>query len=183
MEIRITSSQVLKALQIISWIIFIGLCIEAGGILFNSILTLASNPVVAGHFWGIDLSGVFNFSRTHFISITTVMFIIATLKAILFYLIVKLFVKKQLDMSKPFSKELRQFMVHMAWLALGIALFSHSGGRFRTWLMEQRVQMPDLSSLRFAGADIWLFMAVILMVFAQILKRGIEIQTENELTV
>jgi hypothetical protein len=34
-----------------------------------------------------------------------------------------------------------------------------------------------------AGADVWLFMGVTLFVIAQIFRRGIEIQTENELTV
>ena len=36
MEIRITTNQILKLLEVLSWIIFIGLCIEAGGIAFKS---------------------------------------------------------------------------------------------------------------------------------------------------
>jgi len=45
------------------------------------------------------------------------------------------------------------------------------------------VKMPEIQYLRLGGADVWLFMGVILFVLAQIFKRGIEIQTENELTV
>jgi len=45
------------------------------------------------------------------------------------------------------------------------------------------VKMPDTQHLRLGGADVWLFMSVTLFVIAQIFKRGIEIQTENELTV
>jgi hypothetical protein len=45
MEIKITTNQILKALQVLPWIIFIGLCIEAGGILFNTFMTLAINPI------------------------------------------------------------------------------------------------------------------------------------------
>jgi hypothetical protein len=37
--------------------------------------------------------------------------------------------------------------------------------------------------LHLGGADVWLFMGVILYIIAQIFKRGIEIQAENELTV
>ena len=33
------------------------------------------------------------------------------------------------------------------------------------------------------GADVWLFMGVILIIFAMIFKKGIEIQSENDLTV
>jgi hypothetical protein len=43
--------------------------------------------------------------------------------------------------------------------------------------------MPDAESLHFGGADVWLFMGVTLFVIAQIFKRGIEIQAENDLTV
>jgi len=43
--------------------------------------------------------------------------------------------------------------------------------------------MPDTQHLRLGGADVWLFMGGILFFIAQIFKRGIEIQTENELTV
>jgi len=35
MEIKITAAQVLNVLHIISWILFIGLCLNAGGFLFN----------------------------------------------------------------------------------------------------------------------------------------------------
>lgn len=43
--------------------------------------------------------------------------------------------------------------------------------------------MPDVQYLGLGGADVWLFMGVSLFVIAQIFKRGIEIQSENELTV
>jgi hypothetical protein len=35
--------------------------------------------------------------------------------------------------------------------------------------------------LDFAGGDIWIFMGITLLVIAQILKRGLEIQEENDL--
>jgi hypothetical protein len=43
--------------------------------------------------------------------------------------------------------------------------------------------MPELQHLRIGGADVWLFMGVVLYVVAQMFRRGIEIQSENELTV
>ena len=49
--------------------------------------------------------------------------------------------------------------------------------------MGQGMPMADLDALNLAGADVWLFMAVILFVIAQIVKRGIELQAENDLTI
>lgn len=184
MTITITTNQILKVLQILSWIIFIGLCIEAGGIVFNTFYTFFINPVNTYSFWeGTDLSGLYNFDRGHFLVITMTMIIVAVLKAIMFYLIVKLFVEKKLNISQPFSMELRRFILKLSYLALGIGLFSHFGAKYAVWLTEQGVKTAGLQSLHLAGADVWLFMAVILFVIGQIVKKGIEIQNENDLTI
>lgn len=185
MGIKITTNQILKVLQILSWIIFIGLCIEAGGIAVNTIITLFINPSGVENFWeGADyLSSLYRFDHGHFFVITLMMTIVAVLKAILFYLIVKLFVNKKLNMSQPFSTDLRHFIIKLSYLALGIGLFSHFGFKYSVWLAKQGSKTADLQSLHIAGADVWLFMAVILFVIVQIVKRGIEIQTENDLTI
>src|SRR4051812_43170307 len=105
MEIKITTKHILKVLQILSWIIFIGLCIQAGGIIVNTFITLFINPAGVKNFWeGSDyLSGLYQFDHGYFITITSIAIIVAVLKAIMFYLIVKLFADKKLDMSQPFS--------------------------------------------------------------------------------
>ncbi len=97
MEIKITTNQTLKVLQILSWIIFIGLCIEAGGIAVNTIITLFINPPGVENFWeGADyLSSLYKFDHGHFFVIALAMIIVVVLKAIMFYLIVKLFVEKR----------------------------------------------------------------------------------------
>ena len=86
-------------------------------------------------------------------------------------------------MSQPFSKEVRLFIIRVSCLAFGIGLFTAWGVNYTEWLVKQGVKMPDTLNLRLGGADVWLFMSVTLFVIAQIFKRGIEIQTENELTV
>lgn len=185
MDIKITTNQVLKVLQVLSWIIFIGLCIDAGGIIVNTFITLFINPLGVKNFWeGADyLSSLYQFDSGYFFVITLLMIIVAVLKAIMFYLIVKLFTDKKLNISQPFSAELRRFIVQMSYLALGIGLFSHSGFKYSLWLTTHGAAAPDLQSLNLAGADVWLFMAVILFVIAQIVKRGIDIQNENDLTI
>jgi hypothetical protein len=43
MELKITSNQIFKVLQILSWFIFIGLCIEAARIVVNTFITAFTN--------------------------------------------------------------------------------------------------------------------------------------------
>ncbi len=43
--------------------------------------------------------------------------------------------------------------------------------------------VPELNKLEIGGADVWIFMGIILFVIAQFFKRGLEIQSENDLTI
>ena len=184
MEIKITTNHLLKVLQVLSWIIFIGLSIEAGGIIFNLIYTFTMHPEKSYSFWeGADLSSLYQYDQGQFIVVAVFMIIVGMLKATMFYLIIKLFVDKKLDMSKPFTAALRRFILNVGYLTLCIGIFSHWGSEYAGWLAAKNIDMPDPYSLHLYGADIWFFMAVTLFVIAQVVKKGIEIQHENDLTI
>ena len=183
MKVKITTRQILKILYFISWIIFTGLCIEAGGFLVNAIFALVK-PEASKHLWQqVDLSALLKYDPGYFFTVTFTMSIAAALKASIFYLIIKMLGNKNLNISHPFSIETRRFIFRISYLSLLIGLFSWWGVKYVEWLVRQGVNMPDIQYLRLGGADVWLFMGVILFVIAQIFKRGIEIQSENELTV
>jgi len=151
---KITTQQVLKFLNVLSWIIFVGVCFEAGGFIVNTFYTLVINPVDAKHFWPeVDLSGLYKWDRGYFIIETVLMCFVAILRCWIF------------------------------WLALLTGMFSFWGAKYVEWFAKQGVKMPELQYMRIGGADVWLFMGVVLYVISQIFKRGIEIQSENELTV
>ncbi|HQQ98185.1 MAG TPA: DUF2975 domain-containing protein [Cyclobacteriaceae bacterium] len=174
----------LKGLRVLTWIIFVGVCIEAGGSIFSSAYTLLINPVNASTYWVYnDLSGLYRFDPGHFLAEILLIIIASVLKAILFYLILMLLIDKKLSIARPFNDQVRRFLLQGAALSFGIGLFMASGVKYTEWLVSQGVTMPDTQQLRLGGADVWLFMGVILFIIAQIFKRGIEIQTENELTV
>ena len=62
-------------------------------------------------------------------------------------------------------------------------MISFWGAKHVEWFVAQGVKMPEIQILKFVGADVLFFMAITLYVIAQIFKKGIEIQTENELTI
>ena len=183
MEIRITTKQILNLLNIVSWILFLGLCVEAGGIIFNAAYAVYK-PVVAKYFWnGADLSDLYAHDKGRFMVQTGLMAIAAVMKALIFYLIVKMFYNKKLNMAKPFIPELANMVTLIAYLCLGAGLFSVWGVRYAAWIKSQGVSMPDVHFMRIGGGDVWLFMAVVLFVIGQIFKKGTELQTESDLTV
>lgn len=184
MEIRINSKQILLLLHVLSWIIFIGLCLQAGGFIFNTFFTYYINPIDAHFFWKeVDLSDLYAHDPGYFLVECLIMTIVAVLKALLFYQIIKILYDKKLNMTQPFNKETGRFLFLISYIALGIAMFSHWGAKHVEWFITKGIKMPSIQQLHLSGADVWLFMSVILFVIAHIFKRGIEIQSENELTI
>ena len=181
---EITSKQILKALNILSWIIFIGICVRTGGYLFNTIFLLTTNPFGSHYFWeGVDLSALCAFDQVWFMVIASLMIIVSVFKSLLFYWIIKILHDNKLNMEQPFNKEVCSFIFKLSYASLAIGLFSEWATNYSAWLAKKGISMPSPQSMHVDGAGAWLFIAVILFVIGHIFKRGIEIQTENELTV
>lgn len=185
METKITVGQLLRILlYILSWIIFVGVSINAGGFISNTFYTMSINPEHAQNFWpGLNLSALYKYDPGYFLLETLLMSMVAILKATIFYLIIDMLHNKKLSLSQPFNTKVRRFILRVAYLSLLTGLFSAWGTRYADWFVKQGVQIPAIQQLNLDGADVWLFMSVTLFVIAQVFKRGIEIQAENELTV
>lgn len=184
MKIKISNKRIRQILTIISWIIFIGLGIEAGTFISSALSNLLLEPSKAAIMWyPADLTSLYNFNQSYFITLSSLIIIVSILKALLFYLIVKILHHKKLNITQPFNTETGRFIFNIAYITLTIGLFSHWGAEYTTWLISEGMKMPSLEQLSLSGSDVWLFMSVTLFVIAHIFKKGIEIQTENELTV
>jgi len=179
MEIKISSKQVLLVLNILSWILFIGLAFEAGSIICSAIFT-SFNPARAEYF---GLSDVYRFDAGYFFVTLLVMAIPAIMKAMLFYLIVKISSNKELSIEQPFNEQVKNFIVKAAYLALGIGFFTIGGANHHQWLISKGVIMPNLEQLHLDGGDVWIFMCVLLFIIVQVFKKGIALHAENELTI
>ncbi|MEN2398564.1 DUF2975 domain-containing protein [Flavobacterium sp. MC2016-06] len=180
MEIKIDTKQILNVLYILSFIIFIGICIEAGSFIFNGFFTLVINPQNAKY---LGLVNLYQFNSGYYVQELLLMIITTVMKAIMFYLIVKMLHDKKLNILQPFNTEMGRFIFNLSYLTLGIGLFSYWGVQFSQWLIDQGIKMPSIENLRFGGADVWIFMGITLFIIAQLFKRGIEIQAENDLTI
>jgi hypothetical protein len=173
-----------KLLHVVSWILFVGLAIDAGGYLTNMLYTLFVNPACATGFWGyLDVSDLYAYNVNLFGCFTVLLLVVSLLKTILFYQTLSLFHQKKINPSKPFNESLKKYLFQFAYIALGIGLCCYAGKSLTYWLTQQGVSMPALEKLKFDGSDVWLFMGITLLVFAQLFTKGIELQSENDLTV
>ncbi|MFC5626949.1 DUF2975 domain-containing protein [Algoriphagus winogradskyi] len=184
METKLNANKTLKILHVMAWIFYIALMVEAGAIIVNTFITLFINPEGAKNFWEkVDFTAIYNFDSGHFLILTLVMSIVAVLKILLFHQIIKLFSNKTLSFSQPFTSELKKFMLNFTYLAFAIGLFSNCGANFYHWLTTQGIPAIDMKKLHLEGGDVWIFMSVLFFIAVQVVKKGIEIQSENELTV
>ena len=183
MEIKISTKHILLLLNILSWIIFVGVCIDAAGYMFNTIYALYK-PIVAEHFWkGNNFSALYAYDKGQFITQNILIIIVAVMKSMIFYLIIKMFWEKKFSLAKPFDPNVTAVVFMIAYLCLGAGLFSLWGVNYSAWLKKQGIPMPEIQNMGIGGADVLLFMAVVLIVIGHVFKKGTELQTESDLTV
>jgi hypothetical protein len=173
-----------KVLLVVAWIIFLGLCIEAGGFLTNTIYALFFNSDIVHHFWNyLDLSALYEYSESQFVMVACIISITSILKALMFYLIVKILHENKIKLSAPFNAMAEKFIERLAYLSLGIGIFAYWGEGVIGHLVLEGINVPSLQDMRLGGADVWIFMGVILLINAQIFKRGSALQAESDLTI
>jgi Protein of unknown function (DUF2975) len=168
----------------ISWLIFVGVSIEAAGFIVNTIITIFYEPPLGYVYWsGLDLSAVYRHHQGMYVTLTATIAIASVLKAIMFYIILTILHNKNWNLDRPFQAHAGRSIALIAYLALGIGFFCSWGSKVQANIESQGVPVLSLQQLHIAGADVWLFMGVILLVVARIMKKGIDMQLENDLTV
>ncbi len=171
---------ILKVLNVVSWIIFIGLCIESGALIFNFILTLFK-PIASNNIYkGLNLSEMYENQFAHFIGVMSFIVVLSILKAYLFYLVVKIFMK--LNLVKPFNVEIADLVQKISLEAFAIAIVSIIAHQYTKRLIQSGYEV-NLVEKYWDDTAAFLMMAAIIFVISQIFKKGIEIQNENDLTV
>ncbi|MBX7243158.1 MAG: DUF2975 domain-containing protein [Bacteroidia bacterium] len=171
---------ILSALNVVSWIIFIGLCIEAGAIIFNFAFTLFKPVGTHNIYKGLDLSALYAGNFPHYIGLMSFVTAISVMKAYLFYLVVKIFMK--LNLVKPFDAEIAKLIEKISYEAFGIAIACIIAHQYTKRLIQDGNEVSVVEEY-WSDASVFMMMAAIIFVISQIFKKGIELQNENDLTV
>jgi hypothetical protein len=168
---------ILKIMKIITWIVFIGLCIKAGSIIISFFVSLfISQDAVKNLYLGLTLIDVYQTSIWHYIVFVTLLVLLTSLEAYIAYLVTRIFLKLNLD--HPFSVQVNLLVLKISHVALATGLVSLIANGYSKYLIGEGI------SLHFNwGTTEFIFLSGIIYILAQILRRGIEIQSENELTI
>lgn len=167
-------------LSFIAWVIFIGLCIEAGALIVNFIFSLFKPEVIHNLYQKLDLSKMYKKSEWAFYGMYSFILVIAILKAVLFYVVVLLVIK--IDMSKPFSRYVSRQISLMSYFTLSIGLLSYIAQQTAKNLSHHGFEIDQLNTF-WADSQAFIIMAAIIYVISNIFSKGVELQNENELTI
>lgn len=170
----------LMLITVVIWSVFVGLCIETGAILFNTLYSFA-RPIAAQNLYkGLDLSALMARDIRHYLGILSLILYTSALKAFMFYLMIRIFLK--IDLMHPFSKPVSHLIAKISQVSMQIAIAILFTIAYRDWLAKRGFELPDLGSST-EGAFEYILMSIIIYAISKVFKRGLEIQSENELTI
>ena len=171
---------VFNVLSIVAWGIFVGLCIEAGGLIVNFIFSLYKPEFVQNLYQKLDLSEMYNRSKWAFFNMYSFILVISILKAYLFYIVIILIHK--LDLSNPFNSFVSEQITQISYFTLSIGILSYLARQSAKNLLHRGYEIDQLNQF-WVDSQAFILMAAVVYVIATIFKRGLEIQNENDLTV
>jgi len=167
-------------LHVIAWLIFVGLSIEAGGLIVNFVFSVFKPELVGNLYQKLDLSKLYQQSRWVFFSMYSFVLFIAVLKAILFYAVIQL--QYKLDLTKPFNSFVAKKISQISYYTFSTGILSYIAKESARNLSHHGYEIDKLSQF-WVDSQAFILMAAVIYIIAIIFKKGIEIQNENDLTV
>lgn len=175
-----TNNFIFIGLKIIAWVIFVGLCIEAGGLIVNFFFSLYNPEFIPKLYNKLDLSKLFERSKWLFFGLYSFLLFIAILKAFLFYIVIKLVTK--INLSKPFNEFVSRQISLISYYTFSIGLVSYIALKTSRNLNYDEYEFNMIVQFMSDGRA-FILMAAVIYIIAVIFSKGVEYQEELEDTV
>lgn len=175
-----TNKFIFWSLYAVAWLIFVGLSIEAGGLIVNFIFSLYKPEFLPNLYQKLDLTELYREGKMAFFGVYSFILTIAVLKAVMFYIVIRLMHK--MDLTKPFSIFVARQVIIISYFTLSIGLLSYIARNVTKNLMHHGLASNILNPF-WEDSQAFILMGAVVYIIATIFRRGVEIQNENDLTV
>jgi Protein of unknown function (DUF2975) len=175
-ENKTKTEQILTVLVILAWVAFIGYSIETGAILISFGVSFFNPDAAANIFKGFNLSHLRQLDFWYYIYAVSFKVALPLMKSLIWQLVIKTLSK--INLTNPFTMEVARTLEKISYLLLGTWIVGMLNGAYREWLIKAT---GEIYETEYAGE--FIFMAGLVFIISQIFKRGVEIQSENDLTV
>lgn len=176
----IINKYIFTVLQIVAWAIFIGLCIEAGGLIVNFFFSLIKPESIGYLYQKLNLIELYSNNKWAFFIIYSSTLSLSILKSYLFYIVVRL--THKIDLSNPFSTFVSKQIMYISYYTLTIGLLSYIAKETVKALINHGMLLTDLSRF-WVDSEAFIMMGAVIYIISTIFKKGVEIQSENQLTI
>jgi Protein of unknown function (DUF2975) len=171
------TEQILTVMPILAWVAFIGFMIEAGAILLSYVVSSVINPDAATNLYrGLNLFNLRQFSFWHYTLVVSFLVALSLMKSWASFLVIGALSK--FNLKNPFTMEVAMRLERISMITFGTWVVTMLYNAHLGWLLKKT---GELHGTWLSGE--FIFMIGIVFILSQVFKRGVEIQSENELTV
>jgi hypothetical protein len=170
------TEQVLTVLPILAWVAFIGFMIDAGSIVFSYGVSIVNPEGAKDLHNGLNLYNLKQFSFWYYTLYISILVVLLIMKSMISYMVIKTLSK--FNLQSPFTMEVAWRLEKISYLSFGTWVVTMVSNAYSVWLQEVT---GELHGTWLSGE--FIFMVGLVFIMSQIFKRGVEIQSENELTI
>jgi len=170
------TESVLKVMPVLAWLVCMGFVAVAGAVLISFAVSWVHSEAAKNLYMGLDLYGLRQYNAGLYVVAVAFQVALPLMKAWVAYLLVRTL--STFKLQNPFTPETVKYLEKISYFL------------FATWVvaMLSNIYTSLLKSATGTLYGNWIsgefiFMVALVFVLAQVFKRGVEIQSENELTV
>lgn len=165
-------------LSLLAWISFVGVSIEAGGLLVNFVVSLIKPEIVENLCQKLNLLDLYTDQKILFFGIYGFILPLAFLKSVFFYRVITLLQK--LKMSNPFTSYLTSQIAGMAYFSLTVGAITYLAGQIAESMFVQDFVREQLQAF-WSDSGAFILIGGLIYITAISLKKGVRIQNEDDL--
>ncbi|MFT4154978.1 DUF2975 domain-containing protein [Parafilimonas sp.] len=174
---KIKTTVILQILRWLAFIAFVGFAIETGAIIISFIVSFRNPDTAKNLYKGLDLHELKAYGNwVYYVAVVFLAFI-AGLKSNVWMNVMTML--SHLKFDNPFSPDIIKFLKRISDALIAIWVI----GLLYNILAKYLEHKTGNELMNVLAAGNFLFMAGLVFVIMQVFKRGLEIQSENELTV
>jgi len=170
------TEQILIVMYILAWVAFIGYNIQAGVFLITYGVGLVNPGAATDLYQGLNLYELMQYNFWHYTLSVSFLAAIPMMKAYVSFLAIKAL--SVVNLVNPFTTAVAERLEKISYVMLGTWVVAMLSNAHTSWLLKKT---GELQGDWISGDSI--FAAGIVFIMAQVFKRGVEIQSENDLTV
>ncbi len=170
------TEQILAVMPILAWVASIGFIIEGGAILISYGISWLDPEAAKNLYRGLNLFNLRQFNFWHYTMSVSFLVALAMMKSWVSYLVIGTL--SEFNLKNPFTRDVAMKLEKISIIAFGTWVVTMLYNAHTGWLMKIT---GELHGNWLSGE--FIFMVGIVFIVSQVFKRGIEIQSENELTV